>query len=92
MANRSIHYLNYLNFAADLRRVAFCLLNQNFAQAKVFADHAEKIYRSGLKLDSFAIVWQLLYQRMGNMTGRRDFVKAADKFLTLSSMIILRKS
>lgn len=88
MTDENIHYLN---FASDLKRVALCLLDQSFAQAKVFAHHADKIYRSGLKLDSFPIAWQPLYRKMDKMADR-EASKLADKFLTLSSIIILRKS
>lgn len=88
MATKSIHYLN---FASDLRKIAWCLLNQTFTQARIFAGHADKIYQEGLKLSSFPITWKNLYSQINHLTSQ-DPKKVADKTLTLSSMLILRKT
>jgi hypothetical protein len=86
-----------LHFVADLRRAVHCLVNNNLEGAKVFLDHAEKIYKENilntqkeqLVFADTEALWKTLYKE----TIPEDIEyqkKHADKLLTFSSIIFSR--
>jgi hypothetical protein len=78
---------DYLNFALDLKRIALCLLEGNLRQAKIFADHAQALAPLPNEFTRGRLNWNRLYAQLGKVENHL----LADKFLTLFSIIFLRK-
>ena len=89
----------YLHFVTDLRRVVFCVNNNDSVGAKSFFDHAHKIYEEKLKqiMDGESKelrideLWLNLYSKNfpDIITEQK---RLCEKLLTLSSMIFLRST
>lgn len=89
----------YLHFVTDLKRVIFCLENNNLDGAKTFLTHANKIFEENLKqvMDGeskklrFNDTWSEIYN-CKFPASTEEQKKYSEKLLTLSSMIFLRSS
>src|SRR5258708_4990747 len=87
----------YLNFVTDLKRAALCMTRNNIKGAKIFLDHAQKIYKTELKDEiidkklhfDFESMWNSLYKsKLPRDAFHRQ--RHADKLITLSSIIFSR--
>ena len=89
----------YLHFVTDLRRIVFCMNNNDEDGAKTFMTHAHKIFEEKLmqimdgeskelRIDE---LWLDIYNKKFP-TSKELQEKYCEKLLTLSSMIFLRST
>ncbi len=89
----------YFHFVTDLRRIVFCLENQDLQGVKIFRHHANKIYLEHLKklMDReqievrFDELWLELFD-YSIPNSPIEQKKYSERVLALSTLIFLRSS